>query len=147
MQKRLNRAIRISPEAIMKLAEELYQAGFISYPRTETDSFPPDFDYRTSVEALRPHPTFGFHADALAEGGRFELPRRGSNNDNAHPPIYPTKLMSEREYGTLRGKKRTYRKCTTLCADTSSRVAPRRWRTRPRWRWRWAVKFSRRPGR
>ena len=104
MQKRLNRAIRISPEAIMKLAEELYQAGFISYPRTETDSFPPDFDYRETVEALRPHPTFGFHADALAEGGRFELPRRGSNNDNAHPPIYPTKLMSEREYGTLRGK-------------------------------------------
>mgnify|MGYP002701222578 CR=1 FL=1 len=57
MQKRLNRAIRISPEAIMKLAEELYQAGFISYPRPETASFPPDFAYRETVAALRPHPT------------------------------------------------------------------------------------------
>ena len=28
----------------MKFAEELYQAGFISYPRTETDSFPPGMD-------------------------------------------------------------------------------------------------------
>ena len=28
----------------MKLAEELYQAGFISYPRTETDLFTPDMD-------------------------------------------------------------------------------------------------------
>ena len=30
----------------MKLAEELYQAGFISYPRTETDVFDPGQDLR-----------------------------------------------------------------------------------------------------
>lgn len=28
----------------MKIAEELYQAGFISYPRTETDSFSASID-------------------------------------------------------------------------------------------------------
>ena len=28
----------------MKLAEELYQAGFVSYPRTETDSFSASMD-------------------------------------------------------------------------------------------------------
>ena len=28
----------------MKLAEELYQTGFISYPRTETDSFDAGYD-------------------------------------------------------------------------------------------------------
>lgn len=28
----------------MKIAEELYQAGFISYPRTETDSFSASMD-------------------------------------------------------------------------------------------------------
>lgn len=28
----------------MKIAEELYQAGFISYPRTETDGFSQDYD-------------------------------------------------------------------------------------------------------
>lgn len=28
----------------MKLAEELYQGGFISYPRTETDRFDPGYD-------------------------------------------------------------------------------------------------------
>lgn len=32
----------------MKLAEELYQAGFISYPRTETDRFDPAYDLRVS---------------------------------------------------------------------------------------------------
>ena len=29
---------------VMKYAEELYQAGFVSYPRTETDIFDPGYD-------------------------------------------------------------------------------------------------------
>lgn len=33
----------------MKLAEELYQAGFISYPRTETDIFSPDMDLQVWI--------------------------------------------------------------------------------------------------
>ena len=32
----------------MKLAEELYQNGFISYPRTETDSFDSGYDLMVS---------------------------------------------------------------------------------------------------
>ncbi len=51
MQKRACTKLRQSPEAIMKLAEELYQTGFISYPRTETDSFPEDLDLRAIVGA------------------------------------------------------------------------------------------------
>ena len=30
----------------MKLAEELYQEGYLSYPRTETDKFDPGYDLR-----------------------------------------------------------------------------------------------------
>ena len=33
----------------MKLAEELYQAGFLSYPRTETDIFDPGMDLKVCV--------------------------------------------------------------------------------------------------
>lgn len=103
MQKRLNRVIRVSPNEIMNLAEELYQQGFISYPRTETDSFQTDFDFKTTIDALAGHPQFGFHAQALSNG-RFHRPRAGSNNDNAHPPIYPTKLASGNDYETFRRK-------------------------------------------
>lgn len=38
-------------EAVMKLAEELYQAGYISYPRTETDCFDPGMDLLVRVHA------------------------------------------------------------------------------------------------
>ena len=51
MQKRACSKLRVSPEQVMKLAEELYQNGFISYPRTETDSFPPEMDLREVVGA------------------------------------------------------------------------------------------------
>lgn len=40
---------RLAGERIMKLAEELYQAGFISYPRTETDRFDPAYDLRVCL--------------------------------------------------------------------------------------------------
>jgi len=33
------------------------------------------------------------------------VPRGGNGNDNAHPPIYPTKLASAANYNTWRGNK------------------------------------------
>lgn len=44
MQKKATQSLHLPGERIMKLAEELYQAGFVSYPRTETDSFSASMD-------------------------------------------------------------------------------------------------------
>ena len=44
MQKKATQSLHLPGERIMKIAEELYQAGFISYPRTETDSFSTSMD-------------------------------------------------------------------------------------------------------
>lgn len=49
MQKRATQYLRLPGERIMKLAEELYQAGYVSYPRTETDVFDPGMDLRVRV--------------------------------------------------------------------------------------------------
>jgi DNA topoisomerase IA len=50
--------LRLPGERIMKLAEELYQAGFISYPRTETDSFDPGMDLMVCTSCLPHHASF-----------------------------------------------------------------------------------------
>ena len=34
----------------MKIAEKLYTQGLISYPRTETNIFPKDFDLRSLIQ-------------------------------------------------------------------------------------------------
>lgn len=36
--------VGIGPQYAMQLAERLYTQGYISYPRTETTSYPENFD-------------------------------------------------------------------------------------------------------
>lgn len=91
MQKRFCQAARnVSPEAVMQQAEALYQTGFISYPRTETNSFPPDLDLAPLVQAQASDPRWGGYAQTLL-GGRMRAPAAGGSSDGAHPPIYPVR--------------------------------------------------------
>lgn len=39
MQKLASKKLHIGSDQTMEIAEKLYQEGFLSYPRTETDSF------------------------------------------------------------------------------------------------------------
>lgn len=57
MQKKATMYLRMPGERIMKLAEELYQAGFISYPRTETDIFAQGFDLQVCLKSPAGLPT------------------------------------------------------------------------------------------
>lgn len=43
----------------MKIAEKLYTQGFISYPRTETNIFPKDFNLAGLVENQVDDPNWG----------------------------------------------------------------------------------------
>lgn len=43
----------------IQIAEKLYQQGFLSYPRTETDQFDPQFDFMTLVDKQTADPAWG----------------------------------------------------------------------------------------
>ncbi|KAL3729037.1 hypothetical protein ACJRO7_033608 [Eucalyptus globulus] len=94
LEKRASRYFRMSSEHTMKVAEELYQAGFVSYPRTETDNFSARTDLHAIVQEQQGHPVWGSYAQRLLDpsSGLWRNPSNGGHDDKAHPPIHPTKF-------------------------------------------------------
>jgi DNA topoisomerase-3 len=100
LQKRASRFLHISSEQLMTAAEELYQQGYISYPRTETERFRPEFQHRPLLEQLATIPgEMGQSAQRLLQPGHFQNPRAGPNDDQAHPPITPCKAVDPASIG------------------------------------------------
>ncbi|KAH0484084.1 MAG: hypothetical protein KVP17_004015 [Porospora cf. gigantea B] len=90
------RRLRMASDACMRLAEGLYNRGIISYPRTETDSYPETIDLTPLVEAHVHHGSFGsFVQRMLRPDGPFCGPRKGGKSDGAHPPIHPVKSLEQ----------------------------------------------------
>lgn len=90
-QKTCSSYYKISGQRIMEIAEKLYNNGYISYPRTETDSFPKNFGFNSIINKLKNDEKLGSYASNF----KFKMPRSGNNNDQAHSPIYPLKSGSE----------------------------------------------------
>ena len=93
LQKMGSRYLRMDSQRVMKIAEDLYQKGWISYPRTETDQFDRGMDLKKIVEKQVPAHAWGQYAQGLLDGG-FNQPRNGRNNDKAHPPIHPVNFVN-----------------------------------------------------
>ena len=71
----------------MKIAEDLYQSGYISYPRTDNTVYPSTINLRTVLEKLQDSP-FASEARTLAAQERI-VASRGRTLATDHPPIYP----------------------------------------------------------
>ena len=50
LQKRASKFLRLGGEQTMAAADSLYQNGFISYPRTETEKFRPEFSHQNLIQ-------------------------------------------------------------------------------------------------
>ena len=80
--------IGIPPSAAMKLAEDLYTGGYISYPRTENTEYPHSLGLRNVLERLKKS-DFAAEATELLKQEKI-MPSRGKRRTTDHPPIYPT---------------------------------------------------------
>ena len=78
-----------SAQRAMSIAEELYTAGYVTYPRTDNTVYPDDLDPRELLDAFVGTRQFGDDAEALL--GRESLePTEGDEETTDHPPIHPT---------------------------------------------------------
>jgi len=87
------RLFKIDPARTLAIAQELYLAGLISYPRTSSQKLPFTIGYKTILQKLSHH----FDV-SLAKRSR---PVEGKQTDPAHPAIFPTG-----EFANLKGEEK-----------------------------------------
>ena len=81
-------SVGYSAQRAMSIAEDLYTAGYVTYPRTDNTVYPEDLDPRELLEAFSAS-TFADDADSLLEQPEIE-PTAGDEETTDHPPIHPT---------------------------------------------------------
>jgi DNA topoisomerase-1 len=84
-----------SAQRAMSLAEELYTAGYITYPRTDNTVYPDDLEPDELLDAFVGHATFGEDAESLLAAEDIE-PTEGDEETTDHPPIHPTGELPNR---------------------------------------------------
>jgi DNA topoisomerase-1 len=83
LQREAYRLHRLSPSATLKLAQKLYLAGLISYPRTSSQKIP---------DSIKPLSILKKLSRVFPEASKTtrKTPMQGRKSDPAHPSIYPT---------------------------------------------------------
>lgn len=81
-------ALKISPAQAMRIAENLYNQGFISYPRVDNTVYPPSLNFKEILTTLISSEFKPLAQDLLKE--KELKPTRGKKQATDHPPIHPT---------------------------------------------------------
>ena len=83
LQTEAYRLFGINPGKTLQLAQSLYLAGLISYPRTSSQKLPPSIGYQEILNKL----AIKYNVKDLITR---KTPIEGKKTDPAHPSIYPT---------------------------------------------------------
>jgi DNA topoisomerase I len=100
----------ITPARAMRIAEDLYMDGYISYPRTDNTVYPQSLALTELVSSLVAIPEFE------AAKGLLDKPlvaTKGKKETTDHPPIYPTQAVHPR---ALESRSDAHRKVYELVA-------------------------------
>ncbi|MGV8109493.1 DNA topoisomerase I [Methanospirillum sp.] len=81
----------------MRVAEELYMNGFISYPRTDNTIYPPSLNLESILTTLEK--TQFAHDVAWVRKNKRSKPTEGKKSSTDHPPIHPTGVATQEQLG------------------------------------------------
>ena len=79
-----------SPKRTQIAAQNLYSAGYTSYPRTSSQKLPESLGFENIFKQLSANSEFKKHISKLPSKLR---PNNGKKEDAAHPPIHPTGIL------------------------------------------------------
>jgi DNA topoisomerase-1 len=83
------RHFKYPPSRTLELAQKLYEASLITYPRTSSQRIPPTIRTPPIISGLAKNPEYKGPAEQLMEKKWFK-PFQGKKDDPAHPAIHPT---------------------------------------------------------
>jgi DNA topoisomerase-1 len=95
LQSEVYRLFRYTPMRTSSIAQRLYLAALISYPRTSSQKLPPEIGYKSILKKLGRLPEYRQDAGELL-GKPVLKPNEGKKFDPAHPAVYPTGNLPER---------------------------------------------------
>ncbi|MGZ5341627.1 MAG: DNA topoisomerase I [Solirubrobacterales bacterium] len=81
----------ITPSRAMRIAEDLYMDGYVSYPRTDNTVYPKSLNTKELVSSLVE--IEDFKAASFLLDGALQA-TRGKKETTDHPPIYPTQAVN-----------------------------------------------------
>jgi len=90
--KACSKALGIGPHQAMQTAERLYLSGYLSYPRTESSTYPKSFDIRGTLQQQSSDHRWGSYVQNLLANGHNKS--RGGVDMGDHPPITPCRSSS-----------------------------------------------------
>ncbi|MBR9683871.1 DNA topoisomerase I [Candidatus Woesearchaeota archaeon] len=88
LQTETYRNFGITPKACLAIAQKLYLAGAISYPRTSSQQLDPKLGFKKIMKKLEKQGSYAAFCQELLKGKL--TPNNGKKTDPAHPAIYPT---------------------------------------------------------
>ncbi len=89
LQTEAYRCFGINPARTMQIAQSLYEAALISYPRSASQKLPPQLNLKKIITQLSSNPVYEKHAKELLDKNRTK-PAEGEKTDPAHPAVHPT---------------------------------------------------------
>jgi DNA topoisomerase-1 len=78
----------ITPKETLSIAQNLYTAGLISYPRTSSQKYPAVLEIKKVIQKLKNIKDYKPHCEKLLKTKL--IPNEGKKSDPAHPAIYAT---------------------------------------------------------
>ncbi|VVB67282.1 Reverse gyrase 1 [Candidatus Norongarragalina meridionalis] len=89
MQMESYQAFGFSPAKTLEIAQKLYEAALISYPRTSSQKLPQELGLKKIIAKVGENPEYAALASKLLAANRI-VPKDGAKTDPAHPAIYAT---------------------------------------------------------